>query len=92
MPTIDPELIHRLRALIGRPCIHQGQVCQVLDLLTDDGILVVEFAGTPAGIQLDQFGQASHRGPTVGEIPILGLDGSGPSDDLVALLEGLDAP
>jgi hypothetical protein len=92
MPTIDPQVIRRLRALIGRPCVHEGQACRVLDLLTDEGILVVEFSGTPRDIQLDQFGQASHRGPAVGEIRILGLDGSGLSEELAALLEGLGAP
>jgi hypothetical protein len=91
MITIDPQLIARLKALIGQPVTHEGQACRVLDLLTAEGLLILEVTDSPPGIQLDQFGHASHRGPILGQIPILGQDGSGPSEALAALLEGVDA-
>lgn len=83
---IDPELIRTLESLIGRHCLHDGQSCRILDLLPGEGLLVVETLGTLPAIQLDQYGRASHRAPTVQQIPIL-APGGGLSEAMRGLLD-----
>ena len=86
---IDPILLQRLRALLGRECLHQGETCRVIDLLPLEGMLVLESSSARPGIQLDQFGRASHRAPAISQIGILGPDGKGLSDELRQLVDGL---
>ena len=86
---IDPVLLQRLRALLGRECRHEGETCRVIDLLPLEGVLVLESSSARPGIQLDQFGRASHRAPAISQIGILGPDGKGLSDELRQLVDGL---
>lgn len=86
---IDPSLLERLHALLGHQCLHEGQSWRVIDVLPVEGILVLESGSVQPGIQLDQFGRASHRAPEIRQIRILGADGKGLSEELQALLDCL---
>jgi len=52
-------------------------------------MLVLQSSSARPGIQLDQFGRASHRAPAISQIGILGPDGKGLSDELRQLVDGL---
>ena len=86
---IDPILLQRLRALLGRECLHQGETCRVIDLLPLEGMLVLQSSSARPGIQLDQFGRASHRARAISQIGILGPDGEALSEELQHLVDGL---
>jgi hypothetical protein len=50
---------------------------------------VLEAVEGQSGIQLDQFGRASHRAPNLRQIPLLDPGGGGLSADLEQLLGDL---
>ena len=86
---IDPHLFQHLSTLIGRTCLHRGQTWRFVDLLPREGLLVLESAEQRPGIQLDQFGRASHRAPDLWQVPVLDADGETPSQELEGLLRDL---
>ena len=83
---IDPHLIDRLSTLLGRTCLHRGQPWRLIDLLPEEGLLVLESAEDRPAIQLDQFGRASHRAPEIRQIPVLAGDSEALSQELEELL------
>jgi hypothetical protein len=87
----DDGFLDRLRGLIGRDCEYLGGHCRLVEVLPDEGTVVLERrAGTPP-IQTDQYGQASHRANEVVQIPIFGADRDHFSDELMDLFASLSA-
>jgi len=87
----DDAFLDRLRGLIGRDCEYLGGRCRLIDVLADEGTLVLERRGGLPAIQTDQYGHASHRGSEVLQIPIFGKDRDHFSDELMDLLACLSA-
>jgi len=83
------ELNNRLTGLLGRTWLDRGQRWRIIDLLPEAGLLVLEAVEGQSGIQLDQFGRASHRAPNLRQIPLLDPGGGGLSADLEQLLGDL---
>ncbi|MGE5154686.1 MAG: hypothetical protein ACM3ST_11800 [Bdellovibrio bacteriovorus] len=86
---IDPHLHQRLSRLLGHACLHRGRTWRLLDLLPQEGVLVLECTDGGTGIQLDQFGRASHRAPDLHQVPLLSEDRDAPSHELEELLRNL---
>mgnify|MGYP001278157918 CR=1 FL=1 len=87
----DDTFLDRLRDLIGRDCEYLGAHCRLVEVLADEGILVLERRGGLPPIQTDQYGYASHRGTEVMQIPIFGADRDHFSEDLLDLFACLSA-
>jgi hypothetical protein len=87
----DHTLFHRLRKLIGRRCRHLGQRCTVLEVLEDEGVLVLRCEEGPPPIQRDQFDQPLRRAAETLLIQVLDTDGSRLSPELMDLLSSLPA-
>ena len=91
MRMTDDGFLDRLRGLVGRDCNYFGGHCRLVEVLADEGILVLERRGGLPDIQTDQYGFASHRGNEVIQIPIFGADREHFSDELMELFECLSA-
>lgn len=85
----DETFLNRLRGLIGRDCEHMGSRCRLLEVLPDEGTIVLERSDTLPAIQTDQYGQASHRAQDLVQIPIFGADRDHFSDELMDLFARL---
>ena len=86
----DSGFMQRLRRLIGRDCRYLGQSCRLVEILADEGTLVLEARGGTPPIQTDLYGQAAYRANEVMLIPIFGEDRENISDDLLELLVHLN--
>lgn len=86
---IDPKLIERLSSLLGRTCLHRGRRWRLIDLLPGEGLLVLEPVEQQAGIQLDQYGRASHRAPERCHVTVLMGEGGALSEQTQTLLQDL---
>jgi len=87
----DDGFLHRLRGLIGRDCEYFGGHCRVVEVLADEGILVLERRGGLPAIQTDQYGHASYRGNEVVQIPIFGADRDHLSEEVLDVFACLSA-
>lgn len=87
----DAGFLDRLRVLIGRDCEHLGRHCRLVEILEGEGLVVLEQRDGLPPVQVDQFGQASHRGNEVIQIPIFGADRETFSDELMDLFNCLSA-
>lgn len=87
----DDGFLDRLRGLIGRDCEYLGGRCRLVEVLADEGAVVLERRGGLPPIQPDQYGYASHRGNEVVQIPIFGADRDHFSDELLDLFACLSA-
>ena len=87
----DDGFLDRLRGLIGRDCEYLGGHCRLVEVLADEGAVVLERRGGLPPIQPDQYGHASHRGNEVVQIPIFGADRDHFSDELLDLFACLSA-
>lgn len=87
----DSAFMQRLRRLIGRDCSYLGRRCRLVELLADEGTLVLETREGMPPIQTDLYGQAAYRANEVMHIPIFAEDRESISDDLLELLAHLDA-
>jgi hypothetical protein len=92
-PDLEQEvdLLRRLRTLIGTDCLFRGRRYRLIEVLADEGTLVLETRGGIPPIQTDQYGQALYRRNDVTQVPIFGGNRVGMSEDLTELLEQLDA-
>lgn len=84
-------LAERLRALIGQPCTFYDRPCRVVEVLPDGDCVVLAASDALPPVQVDQYGQATHRAAELIEVPLHGDDGR-PSEDLLHLLEGVARP
>ncbi len=82
--------MRRLRTRIGTECIFRGRRYRLIEVLADDGTLVLETRGGLPPIQTDQYGQALYRSNDITQVPIFGGDRDGMSAELTELLEQLD--
>ena len=87
----DEAFLNRLRGLIGRECEHLGSRCRLLEVLPDEGTIVLERSDPLPAIQTAQYGQASHRAQDIVQIPIFGADRDHFSDELMDLFACLSA-
>jgi hypothetical protein len=85
----DTGFLQRLRRLIGRDCSFLGQRYRLVEVLTDEGTLVLEARGGTPPIQTDQYGQAAFRAHEILHVSIHGPDPEELSDDLMDLLASL---
>jgi len=79
-------LLQRLRKLIGRDCEFLGKHCRLVEILEDEGVLVLETHEQLPPIQKDQYGHASYRANDTMQIPIFGRDGTSFSEEIMDLL------
>ena len=84
-------LLQRLRKLIGRECAYLGRRCRLVEILGDEGTLVMEIREPTPPIQADQYGQAAFRSNEIVQIPIFGRDRDEISENFIDLLACLNA-
>jgi hypothetical protein len=82
-------LLQRLRSLIGRDCQFLGKRCRLVEILTDEGVLILETHERLPPIQTDQYGQAAYRANETMQVPIFGRDGASFSEEIMDLFSGL---
>ena len=82
---IDRTLMRRLRKLIGRDCMYLGKQCLVIDVLPEDGVLILETREELPPIQIDQYGQPANRSNDLQPVPIFGADKTSFSDEIMDL-------
>jgi len=70
LPTTE-----EMRRWIGREVAYEGRVCRIVELLEDQGALVVECTGDERTIQANQYGDATRRVPRTLTIPLTDEDG-----------------
>lgn len=87
----DLGLLTRLRKLIGRECDFLGKRCRLVEVLTDQGVLILEARERLPPIQTDQYGQAAYRGNDTMQVPIFGPDRSSFSEEIMDLFANLSA-
>lgn len=85
----DP-FAERLRVLIGQRCDYDGRPCQVVEVLSGQGLLVLQARDQLPPVQFNQYGQAGRRIHEIIEVPLYGPD-QAPSVELMQVLEGLAA-
>jgi len=81
--------IDQLRSMIGVQVQHEGEHCEVVEVLEDGPALILASIGGNT-IQSDQFGNPSRRVPQTYTVPVLAPDGSGlhPAFLALELVEG----
>jgi hypothetical protein len=84
------SFMERLRRIIGRECRFYGRSCRVVEILIDEGLLVLESREPTPPIQADQYGQAAYRANDHIEVTLFDQAGD-LSEDLMQLLDGLSA-
>lgn len=87
----DQGILQRLRKLVGRDCRYLGKNRRLVEVLADDGFLVLETRELLPPIQRDQYGQAAYRGNDLTQIPIFGPDGASFSEEMMDLFTALSA-
>ncbi|MCU0835419.1 MAG: hypothetical protein MUC77_13460 [Chromatiaceae bacterium] len=85
----DETFLRRLRALIGRECSYLGKHCRVIEVLAEQGTLVLELREALPPIQTDQYGQAVARSAELVEVPLFAGTGDELSEELLDLLATL---
>jgi hypothetical protein len=86
---IDRGFLTRLRKLIGRKCTYLGKDCLLIDLLSEEGVLILEAQERLPPIQTDQYGQATCRSNELLQVPIFGNDETSFSEEIMDLLASL---
>jgi hypothetical protein len=87
----DAAFLQRLRSLIGRDCRYLGRRCHMVEILADEGTLVLETRDGVTPIQTDQYGHAAFRAHEFVHVPIFDEDRNALSDDLLDLLANINA-
>ena len=82
---MDDEILTRMRGLIGRHFDYLGERWTLIEVLADDGTVVLCRANA-ATIQADQYGRANRRCAETMMVPILSDDGETLSSQLMELL------
>ena len=66
--------LEQLRGMIGLHVVHNGIVCQVIEVLEDGPSIVLQNHGSARPIQSNQHGEGSRRSPETFTIPVLTHD------------------
>jgi len=77
--------IEQLRSLIGLRMHHQGELCQVIEVLENGPAIVLQSLGPRPGIQPNQHGDPTRLAPITYTIPVLNHDRSELHPDYLAL-------
>lgn len=85
----DQEFYRRMRKLIGRRCRHLQQNCTLLEVLADEGLLILRCEEGIRPIQADQFGQALRRASETVQIAVLEEDRETLTPEALELLVSL---
>ncbi len=80
---MSDEMLGRMRALIGGRFDYLGARWTLVEILTDEGLLVLR-RGSAAAIQVDQYGRANRRADETLLVPVFG-----PGDELAPELADL---
>jgi len=87
----DPGLLARLRKLIGRECVFLGKTCRLVEVLADQGVIILEARERLPPIQTNQYGQAAFRANDTLQVRIFGPDRSSFSEEMMDLFASLNA-
>ena len=87
----EVAFLHRLRRLVGGECIYLRKHCRLIEILPDEGSVVLETRESLPPIQRDQYGHAAYRANDVMHVPIFGTNRHELSEDLLDLLTCLKA-
>ena len=82
----EAAFLERLRKLIGRECVFLRRRCRLIEIMADEGTLVLETRERLPPIQTDQYGQAAYRSNELLNIPVFGRTRDEISEDLMDLL------
>ena len=66
--------LDQLRSMIGLRLMHQGILCQVIEVLEDGPSLVLQSIVEAPSIQPNQHGEATRRTPVTYTVPVLNQD------------------
>ena len=66
--------LDQLRSMIGMRLMHQGILCQVIEVLQDGPSLVLQSIDEAPSIQPNQHGEATRRTPVTYTVPVLNQD------------------
>jgi hypothetical protein len=86
----DEEILSRLRPMIGRHFLHNGQRCTLVELLIEQAAAVLESREPTSPVQTDQYGQPSRRSRETWTIPVFDETGAALSDELLELFRHPD--
>jgi hypothetical protein len=87
---IDQEVLRRLRNLIGRDCAYLGRRCLIIDVVSEEGALILQTREGPPPIQVDQYGHPTNRANELLQVPIYGSGESWYSEEILDLFASLD--
>ena len=82
----DLILTERIRSLVGSHFNYLGKTWLLIEVLTDEGKLVLADAAQNAPIQVDQYGQPLRRAPETLLIPLFDADSEAYSEELLEIL------
>ena len=68
--------LEQLRGMIGLHVFHDGNLCQIVEVLEDSTSLVLQSIHTTDAIQPNQHGDANRRVPATYTIPVLNTEKS----------------
>jgi len=88
----DRDYIQRIRPLIGNHFIHLGREWELIEVLADEGAVVLSDPSRRAVIQTNLFGEPSRKGPETVLVPLYGSDQDTLSDELIELLANRVTP
>jgi hypothetical protein len=87
----DQEFFRRMRKLIGRRCRHLGQRCMLIDVLADEGTLILRCEEGEPPVQSDQFGHALRRAYETREVAVFDADGDTLTPETLDLLAAFES-
>lgn len=82
----DQDFIQRIRPLIGKHFMHLGREWQMIEVLSDEGAVVLADPSNNAVIQTNLFGEPSRKGPETVLVPLYGSSHNTLSEELIELL------
>lgn len=89
----DRAFIQRIRPLIGTHFMHLGREWELIEILADEGTVVLSDPSRRAVIQTNLFGEPSRKGPETVLVPLYGNDDQDTlSEELIELLANRITP
>jgi hypothetical protein len=85
-PMNDFQFTGRLRNIVGQRFQYLGKNWMAIDILPDEGRLVLAASDAGNPIQADQYGQPTRRSPETLMIPLYGETEETLSEELLELL------
>jgi hypothetical protein len=83
--TIIEITLTQLRGMIGTRVVHQGEACEVVEVLEDGPSLVLLPQHRQSTIQPNQYGEATRRARPSYTVPVLGPQRDALSAEFLAL-------